>query len=148
MERIKRIAIFLLLLHVASANAEIEPSPLIDAGKSHDIFSDAMDLLLGRHGKTKSPQAAFERFHLLADQGWRTAQLMLGNLYMKGEGVEKDMTQAYLWYSLAARQNFSLAREKAKKIRDNLPMDKLKEAENLIFHWQPKPKTVGSDSHI
>ena len=40
----------------------------------------------------------------LAERGDADAQYMLGFLYERGEGVARDMTRAYAWYILAARQ--------------------------------------------
>ena len=45
----------------------------------------------------------------LAECGDPDAQYMLGFLYERGEGVEQDLTRAYAWYSLAARQGDAFA---------------------------------------
>ena len=45
----------------------------------------------------------------LAEAGDADAQYMLGFLYERGEGVARDRTRAYAWYSLAARQGDAFA---------------------------------------
>ena len=45
----------------------------------------------------------------LAEAGDRDAQYMLGFLYERGEGVARDLTRAYAWYILAARQGDAFA---------------------------------------
>jgi len=45
----------------------------------------------------------------LAERGDADAQYMLGFLYERGEGVARDLTRAYAWYILAARQGDAFA---------------------------------------
>lgn len=61
----------------------------IDAGQSHALFSQAMVHLLGIKGQKKSSEIAFKKFETLAQQDWKTAQHMLGNMYYKGEGTRR-----------------------------------------------------------
>jgi len=128
------ISVFLIfqLLSVSAVLAE----PEIDAGQSHALFSQAMANLLGLKGQQKSPKLAFQKFEVLAQQGWKTAQHMLGNMYYKGEGTDQDSVKAYLWYSLAAKQDFSIAQEKLVFLRQNLKKEKIQEAELLISDWE------------
>jgi TPR repeat protein len=48
---------------------------------------------------------ALREFEPLAEQGNPEAQVNLGNLYMKGYGVEQDYKQAFRWYLKAALQD-------------------------------------------
>lgn len=48
--------------------------------------------------------AIVERYRLKAEKGNVVYQLAMGNCYMKGEGVEKDMSEAVEWYRKAADQ--------------------------------------------
>lgn len=43
--------------------------------------------------------------------------------------------KAYLWYSLAAKQDFSIAKEKVNYLRQHLAQKKIDEAETLIAEW-------------
>ena len=36
-----------------------------------------------------------------ADQGYAPAQVNLGILYSKGQGVPQDVAQAYMWFDIA-----------------------------------------------
>jgi len=48
---------------------------------------------------------AFKEFAAVAEQGDAEAQLILGKMYMIGQGVEKDSDQAIKWYKAAADQD-------------------------------------------
>ena len=54
------------------------------------VYKEALNYLLGRNGKPKSAEKAAALFKSLAEQNWASAQHMLGNMYMKGNGVEKN----------------------------------------------------------
>ena len=56
--------------------------------------------------------AAFENFKPLADKGNAAAQVNLGNLYMKGLGVEQNYHLAQHWYLKAADQGERMAQTK------------------------------------
>ena len=47
---------------------------------------------------------AFKEFTAVAEQGNSEAQLILGKMYMIGQGVDKDSDQAIRWYKAAADQ--------------------------------------------
>ena len=123
-----------LILQLSSTSAIAAAQ--IDAGKSHALFSQAMANLLGIKGQEKSSEIAFKKFELPAQQGWKTAQHMLGNMYYKGEGTAQNTVMAYLWYSLAAKQDFSIAQEKVTYLRQHLEKKKIQEAEVLIAAWK------------
>lgn len=55
---------------------------------------------------------AFAEFRPLAEKGDPDAQVNLGNLYMKGYGVEQDYIIARRWYLKAAAQNNATAQGK------------------------------------
>lgn len=46
---------------------------------------------------------------IMAEQGDADAQLHLGDAYFKGEGVEKDLAEAVIWYRKAADQGVAIA---------------------------------------
>lgn len=135
---------FKTLISVAIISASLLYQPLslaentIDAGRSHALFSEAMSDMLGIHGKQKSSEKAFKKFEKLAQQGWKTAQHMLGNMYAKGEGTTKNNVQAYVWYSLAAQQNFSIAEQKLDSLRPQLKQAQLNKANTLVENWKTR----------
>ena len=45
----------------------------------------------------------------LAEKGDAKAQYNLGGMYLRGEGVEKDLKEGIKWYRKAAEQNYALA---------------------------------------
>lgn len=60
----------------------------------------------------KEYSAARVEFEILAEKGDPDAQVNLGNLYMKGWGVNQDYAEAYDWYRKAAEQNSRIAQSK------------------------------------
>ena len=50
---------------------------------------------------------AFNLLKQLAEQGIASAQLNLGNMYQRGEGVRKDDEEAVRWYRLEADQGYA-----------------------------------------
>ena len=56
--------------------------------------------------------AAVAAFRPLAEQNVAAAQVNLGNLYMKGWGVEQDYHAAFRWYLKAATQGDALGQNK------------------------------------
>lgn len=60
----------------------------------------------------KDYAAARIEFEMLAEKGVADAQVNLGNLYMRGWGVQQDYAVAFDWYKKAAAQNNRLAQGK------------------------------------
>lgn len=58
----------------------------------------------GSFGATQSDGEAFKWYRLASIQGNEVAQENLAVLYEEGRGVPKNLTQAYVWLSLAAQQ--------------------------------------------
>src|SRR5260370_9328057 len=54
--------------------------------------------------ETKDYATALKEFTALAEQGNAGAQLFLGKMYMKGQGVLKDPDQAIKWFKASALQ--------------------------------------------
>jgi len=104
-------------------------------------YKQAMHYLLGHNGHEKSPQKAAAIFKTLAEQNWRSAQHMLGNLYFNGQGIEKNDLLAYKWLSIAARDNLNLAKavfKKRQQLQARLSGMRLQQVEKWIEDWQPK----------
>ena len=57
-------------------------------------------------------QTALAEFKPLANRGDPNAQVDLGNLYMRGLGVEQDYGIAYEWYAKAAHQGHATGQNK------------------------------------
>ena len=52
---------------------------------------------------------AVKWYRLAADQGYASAQFLLGTMYFNGQGVPQDYKEAVKWYRLAAEQGDSSA---------------------------------------
>ncbi len=50
-----------------------------------------------RHYEAKNFKAAFPLFKKLAEQGHAVAQISLGQMYYKGEGVTRDPKKSAYW---------------------------------------------------
>ncbi|MCU1336666.1 MAG: msfA [Bryobacterales bacterium] len=87
--------------------------PLADQGSADAAYE------LGQIYDAKVPKesssVAENWYRRAAYQGNPDAQIRLGQIYGLGEGVKRDYSEAYYWYSLAA-----LTRSSAAKLRDNI----------------------------
>ena len=63
---------------------------------------------------------AFELLVPLAEENHAEAQLLLGTLYINGEGIEKDDTKGLSWIMKAGRQGYDPARARAFSIYSEL----------------------------
>jgi len=108
------------------------------------IYQQALNHLLGRNGVPRSAEKAASLFKILAEQNWSSAQHMLGNMYLRGKGVEKNDLLAYKWLSLASRNNLQLAqaihekrRQLYEKLQASLSYQSLNKVELWIAEWKP-----------
>lgn len=65
----------------------------------------------------------------LAAAGDADAQYILGFLYERGEGVARDLTRAYAWYGLAARQGDAFAAQALAQLARRMSAAEVTEAE-------------------
>ncbi len=107
-------------------------------------YQTALNYLLGRNGAEKSAEKAASLFKTLAEQNWSSAQHMLGNMYLRGKGVEKNDLLAYKWLSLASKNNMQLAKAIHNKrqqlyinLQNNLSLQSLHKVESWIAEWKP-----------
>ena len=71
-----------------------------------------------------------------ARQGSRDAQLELGILRsIGGEGVTQDVVRAYVWFTLAAREDDEEAVERRNLVEQMLSEEEKKEAQTRIEAW-------------
>jgi TPR repeat protein len=145
MSIIKTIAMVLLSLFLIGTHVQADTS--VDSNKTDDapfqpltMYQEALDYLLGRNGKPRSAEKAAVLFKSLAEKNWSSAQHMLGNLYFRGKGVEKNNLLAYKWLSIASRDNAHLAAaiyDKRKLLQSKLSTSHLQQVEIWIDDWQP-----------
>ena len=77
-----------------------------------------------------------------AEQGAAGAQVGLGYMYHKGQGVPQDYVQAHMWLNLAAALGDRLVRTEAAQNRDKvaglMTREQIAEAQKLAREWKPK----------
>lgn len=84
--------------------------------------------------------AAYETWKPLADFGDPQAQLMVGLLYANGEGVERDVAEAYMWFLISAANGNEHAKslyEGASNLDKLLSPEEKADAERRAEQWQP-----------
>ena len=64
-------------------------------------------------------------------------------MYEKGEGVEKDLTQAYLWLSVSAKnapnaRDAGYTREDIQKLERKMSPEQAAKAKELAKQWKPE----------
>lgn len=128
----------------ATQTAELNTSPIINPFNPQAMYQQALNYLLGRNNTVKSAEKAASLFKTLADQNWSSAQHMLGNMYLRGKGVEKNDLLAYKWLSLASKNNMQLAsaihnkrRQLYETLQSNLSTQSLNKVELWITEWKP-----------
>ena len=112
--------------------------------KPLSLYQQGLNYLLGRNGVDKSSKKAASIFKTLAEQNWSSAQHMLGNLYMKGKGVERNDLLAYKWLSLASKSNLRLAEsiqskraELYERLSQSMSSEDLLSVDHWIAEWEP-----------
>ena len=95
---------------------------------------------LFKDGAPEAKRAARYWFCLAAQQGHAGAQHRLGLYYREGlDPVRRDLSQAYLWYELAADGRApGAAGDRAAVARDLTPAE-IAAAERRAVEWQPDP---------
>lgn len=73
-----------------------------DAGSAEGEHRLALIYITGDAGQPRDATRAAELFAKAAAQGHRRAQLNLGTLYFRGQGVARDLIQARAWFEQAA----------------------------------------------
>jgi len=71
----------------------------------------------------------------LADQGYVTAQTVVGLMYYFNYGG--DYVSAYMWFRLAAAQGNALAEMFLKDTADKMTREQIAQAEKLAREWKP-----------
>ena len=75
-----------------------------------------------------------------ADQGIADPQRRIGDLFYCGRGrgdPSRDIVQAYVWYSVAARGNNTQARSRLTVVEKELSDEELEEARQRLEAWKP-----------
>ncbi len=91
---------------------------------------------------------ALREWHALAERDNTTAQLNLGLMYAKGEGVPQDFVQAHMWFNIAAARTLyrvfnggwedTLARTRRDEIAKRMTPADISKAQSLAREWWAK----------
>jgi len=81
---------------------------------------------------------AFHWLRKAAEQGDAMAQFFLGLSYNKGQGVKQDYAQAYIWFFVAAANNYASALQLRDEVAQKLPPQTLAEAQQLAAQYFEK----------
>ena len=85
-------------------------------------------------------------FRKAAELGVRDSQYNLGILYARGLGVDKDLRQSCLWFSLAAQQGDADAAKKRDEIAGQMDPASLASAVEALMKFKPvKPDPAAND---
>jgi TPR repeat protein len=91
-------------------------------------------------GRGLGPAVIWRWRCLAAHQGDDAAQSHVGHYYRVGSApIQKELSEAYKWYSLAANNGDSRAGELLKKVSKQMTPGQVAEAERLVAEWEPNP---------
>ena len=100
----------------------------------HDL---ALYYAEGRGGvKTDLPTAA-NWFEKAAERGVVDSQFNLGVLFESGQGIPKNMTDAFVWYSIAAAQGDQFAKTRVDVLKETLDQTELVTAASRAEKFKP-----------
>ena len=94
-------------------------------------------------GWNKNYPAAFRIWSQDAEQGIAASQFMTGVMYFNGEGIEKDLPEAWFWLSLSLENGYKLATDVLIELsRKITPQQKNVAMEKLSIYHQQKAATA------
>ena len=82
-------------------------------------------------------RANFQKQLTLACEGNAPAQYLVAQYYGMGEGVAPNRVQAFKWYSLAEHEWPEAIQYFKDKLRQEMTLSEIAEAERLVAEWQP-----------
>ena len=88
-------------------------------------------------GVPHDEREALRLFLESANLGSGHAQFNLGVCYRDGQGTERDPLASYVWFSIAAREQFPLAQNRADTMRKLLTPAQIAEADRRLAQWKP-----------
>ena len=73
-----------------------------------------------------------------ANAGIVDAQFMIGLMYSRGEGVERDFIEAYKWLKLADDRGHQKANDYTNLLSENMTPEEIAEAKKFAEEWLKK----------
>ena len=83
--------------------------------------------------------SAMPWFRKAAEHGLRDSQYNLGVIYARGFGVQQNLAESFLWFSLAANQGDADAAKKRDDVATKLDQQTLVAARLAVQTWIAKP---------
>lgn len=100
----------------------------------HDL---ALYYAEGRGGVDVDMTTAAKWFEKAAERGVVDSQFNLGVLFESGQGLPQNLTEAYVWYSIAARQGDQLAGQRIDILGSQLNAQTKSAADTRITNFKP-----------
>ena len=82
-------------------------------------------------------RANFRRQLAIACGGHTPAQYVIAQYYDRGEGIERNKVEAFKWYSLAEPEWPEAIQFYKEKLRQEMALSEIAEAESLAAEWKP-----------
>lgn len=104
----KLLLIYSLILFLPSCQILRENLNIDISEKKDDlnkIYLYCYQKIYGESGKDKNVPMALPLCQKAANAGVANAQVLLGEIYLYGDGVKRDLLKAYGWFSQAALQD-------------------------------------------
>ena len=102
----------------------------------HDL---ALYYAEGRGDVDMNIKTAANWFEKAAERGVVDSQFNLGVLSESGQGLPKNLANAYVWYSIAAAQGDQFARQRLDLLRNQLSSEDLGRADTRVAEFKPLP---------
>ena len=99
-----------------------------------DDFQDAVRIANNRDFET-----AYKMLEPLAEKGHAAAQLILGMMYFKGTGVEKNIVQADKWLLISEKLGQEAGKKNRIFVERQMSSDQILKARKLAKDWLQKP---------
>ena len=96
-------------------------------------FEDAVELINQRDYK-----GAYKMILPLAEKGRAAAQLVLGMMYFKGTGVEKNIIEAYKWLIVSEKLGQEAGKKNRIFIERQMSRNQIEKAHKLAKNWLQK----------
>ena len=99
-----------------------------------DDFQDAVRIANNRDFET-----AYKMLVPLAEKGHAAAQLILGMMYFKGTGIEKNIVQADKWLLISEKLGQEAGKKNRIFVERQMNSDQISKARKLAKGWLRKP---------
>ena len=99
-----------------------------------DDFQDAVTIVNDGDFET-----AYKMLVPLAEKGQAAAQLILGMMYFKGTGVEKNIVQADKWLLISEKLGQEAGKKNRIFVERQMSSDQILKARKLAKDWLQKP---------